>query len=70
MTRRRARHLMLEISRRLYLQEHGNLKGFGKTQIYKFYNDDWRHRDYSVTRGYKNAWNSECMLMLRKAVGM
>ena len=68
MNRKRARHLLLEVSRRLYLKEHGNLKGFGK--IAKFYNDDWRHTDYKVTGGYKAAWNNEIMVRLRESVGM
>lgn len=68
MSRKRARHLLLELSRRLYLKEHGNLKGFGK--IAKFYNDDWRHKDYKTTGGYKKAWNSDLMVQLRATLGM
>ncbi len=68
MTRRRARHLMLELCRRLYLTDHENLKGFGKTA--KFYSDDWRHKNYKVTGGYKKAWDSELMRKLRETVGM
>lgn len=68
MTRKRARHLLLEMSRRLYLKEHGNLKGFGA--IAKFYNDDWRHRDYKATGGYKKAWESDLMKQLRGSLGM
>lgn len=68
MTRKRARHLLLEMSRRLYLKEHGNLKGFGK--IARHYNDRWRHRDYRTTGGYKVSWNSDMMKLLRDMVGM
>lgn len=68
MTRKRARHLLLEMSRRLYMQEHGTLKGFGK--VAKHYSDSWRHANYSITGGYKAAWNSEIMVALRKAVDM
>lgn len=68
MNRKKARHLMMEVARRLYIKEHGNLKGFGK--IEKFYNDDWRHKDYTVTGGYKKAWNSDIMRLLRESLGM
>lgn len=68
MNRKRARHLLLELSRRLYLAEHGNLKGFGK--VARFYNDDWRHTDYKVTGGYKAAWNSDIMMKLRRSLDM
>ena len=59
---------MMELSRRIYLNQNGSLKGFGK--IAEFYNDNWRHKDYKSTGGYKNAWNSEIMVQLRKSVGM
>ena len=68
MSRKRARHLMLECSRRIYLNYYGTLKGFGKTA--RFYGDNWRHSDYKSTGGYKAAWNSEIMQELRKSVGM
>ena len=68
MTRKRARHLLLEVSRRAYLKQYGSLKGWGK--IAKHYRDDWRHKDYTATGGYKNAWNSEIMTLLRESVGM
>ena len=68
MTRKRARHLLLEMSRRVYLKEHGTLKGFGK--IAKHYNDDWRHINYATTGGYKKSWNSELMVLVREYVGM
>ena len=66
MTRKKARKLMREFSRRMYLKQHGNLKGFGK--IDRFYNDDWRHRDYKATGGYKAGW--EAMKEYREIVGM
>lgn len=68
MTRKKARNLLLEMSRRIYLQQHGSLKGFG--EVAKFYRDSWRHKDYKSTGGYKKAWNSEIMVALRKSVGM
>ena len=68
MTRRKARHLSIELCRRLYMNEHGNLKGFGK--VARHYSDSWRHKDYATTGGYKAAWESEIMVMLRKSVGM
>lgn len=68
MRRKRARGLILELCRRLYLKEHGTLKGFGK--VAKHYRDDWRHRDYNLTGGYKKAWNCEQIKFIRKEVGM
>lgn len=68
MKRKRARHLLLEVARRVYLGQHGTLKGFGK--VAKFYRDEWRHLDYTATGGYKAAWNCEAMAALRKSVGM
>lgn len=68
MTRKKARNLMLEMSRRVYLKEHGTLKGFGS--VAKHYRDDWRHLNYKSTGGYKNAWNSELMKLVRDYVGM
>lgn len=43
MTRKRERHIMLEVARQLYLQQYGTLKGFGKIAIN--YNSDKRWRD-------------------------
>lgn len=68
MTRKRARLLMLELCRRLYLTDHEDLKGFGK--IAKFYDDDWRHLNYKTTGGYKKAWESDLMKQLRASLGM
>ena len=68
MTRKKARKLMTELSRRIYLENHGTLKGFGK--VSKFYNDNWRHIDYSKTGGYKKAWNNDIMVQLRQSFGM
>lgn len=68
MTRKRARHLLMEMSRRLYLTDHETLKGFGK--ISKHYRDDWRHLNYKTTGGYKKAWDSEIMRQLRASVEM
>lgn len=68
MKRKRARGLLLELCRRMYLKEHGTLKGFGK--VAKYYRDEWRHKDYRITGGYKKAWNHDYMVTLRKACGM
>lgn len=68
MTRKRARHLMTEFSRRVYLKENGTLKGFGRSA--KYYRDDWRHLNYAETGGYKSAWNSDVMVRLREMYGM
>ncbi len=68
MSRKRARHLMLELARRIHKNYYGNLKGFGKTA--RFYSDDWRHLDYKSTGGYKASWNSEIIRQLRDSVGM
>lgn len=68
MTRKKARHLNMELCRRLYEREHGTLKGFGI--IAKWYSDSWRHTDYSKTGGYKATWNNDVMVQLRKSVGM
>lgn len=68
MTRKKARKLTMELSRRLYIMEHGNLKGFGK--VSKSYRDGWRHLNYSTTGGYKKGWNSELMVQVRQIVGM
>lgn len=67
MKREKARKLMLEVSRRLYLQDHGTTKGFGR--IAKFYRAGWMP-DNKVTGGYKNAWNSKIMKELRELTGM
>lgn len=67
MNRKRARHLHLELSRRIYLREHGTLKGWGK--IAKFYNDDWRPK-FRLIYGYKGCWNYDIMVQVRKDYGM
>lgn len=68
MNRKRARHLMLELSRRIHIERYGSCKGFGETA--KFYRDEWRHLDYTKTGGYKTAWNSNIMVAIRKSVNM
>ena len=65
MTRKRARHLMLELSRRVYLNQKGTLKGFGK--MAKLYGDSWRPCDPYLS--YKDVWSVE-MKEFRKMVGM
>lgn len=67
MTRKKMKNLMMEISRRIYLDQHGTLKGWGKTA--RFYNSDW-YPKVEQFGGYKAAWNSKVMLDLRKSVGM
>lgn len=68
MNRKKARRLWIELNRRIYLKQHGTLKGFGA--IERHYNDDWRHKDYKSTGGYKASWNSELVKQLRESVGM
>lgn len=70
MTRKKARHLLLEMMRRQYLQEHGTLQGFGK--VARFYGRSWRP-DLSgdaLIRSYRGAWEWDVMQILRKRVGM
>lgn len=68
MNRKRAGHLMLELSRRIYLDYNGTLKGFGK--VAQHYRDEYRHTDYSKTGGYKVSWESEIMKKLRELYKM
>lgn len=67
MTRKHARKLMLELSRRIYLQQNSTLKGFGK--IASFYRSNWRS-DARKLGGYKAIWENEFMRELRDSVGM
>lgn len=69
MTQKKARHLMMELSRRLYIEQKGTLKGFGK--VSKFYNDKWSPRfgSYGVY-SYDDVWNNETITAIRKSVGM
>ncbi len=57
MNRKKARGKMLDFARRVYLYEHGNLKGFGA--VAKFYRDEWRPDFEGLKRwnisGYKEA---------------
>lgn len=68
MNRKRARHLVLELARRVYQKENGTLKGFG--YIARHYRDEYRHLDYGKTGGYKAAWNHPYMKDLREMYGM
>lgn len=67
MNRRTARHLMLELMRRVYLDQHKTLKGFGKTA--KFYDRNWKPKVNEVG-GYKAAWESDLLKTLRTVNGM
>ncbi len=72
MTRKKARHLFLEMARRMHMNQHGGLQGFGKTASY--YGADWRP-DFEVARrwglnSYEDCWNSEAVKQIRKSVGM
>lgn len=67
MTQKHVRKLMLEIARRIYLQEHGTLKGFGK--IASYYRSNWKP-DAKKLGGYKAIWENEFMLLLRNNFGM
>lgn len=69
MTRKRFRHLMMEVMRRVYLNCHGDLKGFGN--IAKFYDRNWRMKFHpGEVGGYRAAWESEALKALRASVGM
>lgn len=67
MSRKRARHLFLELARKIQVDQKKSLKGFGKTA--RFYDDNWRPKVHELG-GYKGAWNSEIIQDLRKSVGM
>lgn len=69
MTRKRARHLLMELARRMHLQEHGTLRGFGKTA--SFYRDSWKPAEgINKFGGYKGAWENEIIREMRKSCGM
>lgn len=69
MTRKRFRHLLMEVSRRAHLNVHGDLKGFGNTS--KFYDRNWRMKCHpGEVGGYRAAWESEALKDLRASVGM
>lgn len=69
MTQKKARHMMMEVSRRIYMNANGTLKGFGK--ISRFYNDQWKPRFGEMgINSYDDAWNMDAMVALRKTVGM
>ena len=69
MKRKKMRKLMMELSRRIYLNHYGTLKGFGK--VSKFYDDKWRP-DFAKTndKSYDSIWNCNALVQLRKSVGM
>ena len=68
MKRKKARHLIMELARRIYFDTYGTYKGFGKRA--KHYRDDYRQKDHILTGGYKKAWNHELIIELRKKYGM
>ena len=57
----------MELSRRMYLQRYGGLKGWGEDA--KFYDRNWKP-DINKLGGYKSAWESEIIRELRKSCGM
>jgi hypothetical protein len=57
----------MELARRVYLETHGNLKGFGK--IARFYRKDWKP-DVAYRGGYKSVWNTLAMKYVRMLYGM
>lgn len=67
MTRKTARKLCIEMARRIYLNQNGTLKGFGKVE--RFYDRNWRP-DIRPHGGYKAVWNSELLKDIRQSVGM
>lgn len=72
MKREKARHMFMEVARRIYENENGNLKGFGK--IAKFYRDDWRPDFKKASEqgmdSYYKMWNSDLMVRLRSSINM
>lgn len=63
----------MEMARRIHLQQHGNLKGFGKTA--KFYGDQWRPKfktdlDKYGVNSYQEIFDNETIKALMKSVGM
>ena len=70
MSRKRMRHLLLEVSRRLHFEQHKTYEGFGKTA--KFYGENWRpvYEEIQKLGGYKAAWNNDVVKQLRNSVGM
>lgn len=67
MTRKKASRLFMEMSRRIHLEYHGSLQGFGK--VASFYRRSWRP-DVKQVGGYKAAWNSDIVVQIRNTVGM
>lgn len=69
MRRKTMRHKMMELSRQLYFQRKGTYNGFGKSA--RHYGRNWRI-NFPLTdqnlNSYKDVWNCELMMMLRKAV--
>lgn len=70
MTNKKARGLYRELCRRIWLDQKGNLDGFGKSC--RFYNRNWRPSEETLREqgGYKGIWESDVMVKLRKSVGM
>ena len=69
MTRKKFKHLLLELSRS-YLQVHGNLKGFGK--IAKYYDYNWcvKWNEIPDFKSYNDLWNCNLLKDLRRSVNM
>ena len=72
MTRKKMRNNLRELSRRIHLEQHGSLKGWGK--IARFYGDQWRPNWEEAGRwgfkSYSDMWNSKVMTDMRESVGM
>lgn len=72
MSRKKMRHLLMEISRQIQLKQTGTLRGWGK--IARFYGDSWlpnfdTMRELGIN-SYKELWECDAMVALRKSVGM
>lgn len=70
MNRKTMRHKMLELSRRIYFDNHKTYEGFGKISC--FYNGDWHPKYVEIQKfgGYKACWDSDVIRKLRNLVGM
>lgn len=71
MTRKKASHLMMELMRRIQLEQKGTLKGFGKTaNFYRDWKPSFEHVRQNGVNSYKDAWECEPIKAIRASVGM
>ena len=75
MTKRKFFKLRRELCRRIWLQQKGSLKGFGKSEkaMRGLAPDFEKARTFpgmENVRGYADVWNCEAFRVLRETVGM